>query len=282
MKLLQPYPPFSVRTDSAAFRVMAPLAPDRITSVRSRILEMLSAPHGQLYPTEIVDSGLAHELLVETGVISALHARFQRTIFVLPDLNVHVNQFGNNNRFDGWHRDCGNEMARSRRYVFEQQYRVWKVGIYLQANDGVHGGGINIVPNSEQHVLRKGRGASAAVPLRALESQLRARASVAFGRGRLVPLEAGDIFAFDSRVLHQSTPARQVNSIAGEDKIVFYFSFADSARSAQWYAWNVFLRACEDGTRLHREALALDEATFQRGDLISSEVCQFVVAHSGL
>lgn len=280
MKALGPQEVRELEATGKLLHLEDALSLEEVRQLRARVIELLEVSEegvvqGQLYPHRILASGLAYDVLGKSGLLRRIQGLFQTRPIILPDLNVHINQFGNSHRNSGWHRDCDNEIQRRSRHPFAENYRLWKLGVYLQKNHQSVGGGINLVPDSFKHVVGPKLPAQNSVSLRSAKATLQGHSARLRQRGRFVPTDEGDALLFDSRILHQSTPK---TSLAGwrQDKIVFYANVTDNMVSALNYLSNTILRAAQQGTRLHREAVSLSREFPAVRELVSGGECTFL------
>lgn len=131
-------------------------------------------------------------------VINALKSALGENFTIYPDFHVQTNKYG------GWHRDNNSE-GRAQ-YLFDPDYLFVKCGVFLQNNDPQLGGGIDIV--------RGGYRLGIGNPQSFLSRVLR-HAYFKLTPRWMVPIQAGDMVCFDSRVYHRSTQVTDPAYAAG-------------------------------------------------------------------
>jgi len=143
-------------------------------------------------------------------IVEALSATLEPGYAVEPDLQIQRNSFplvGKRGPFKlfgligpGWHHDSGDE--RANRYLFDDDYRMVKCGLYLQDNSEELGGSIDIAPGSHRRLFLTGRNS--------VDFYLqRVRQNVGIVTGwRSLDIKAGDFVAFDSWLSHRGTIPR--------------------------------------------------------------------------
>lgn len=132
------------------------------------------------------------------SVVESLKKIFGKELAYLPNFQIHHNWYG----IPGWHTDCASEASNA--YLYRQDYRFAKCGIFFQDYDNGWGGSIYVKPGSHLEFMEKN-----AVKRARLKFLNRMRTRLHFGTVT-APVRAGDMLVFDSRILHQSSePARE-------------------------------------------------------------------------
>lgn len=158
-----------------------------------------------MYPTELLVHPLVWSTMFKSRIVRALHAALGPELCYHQDLQVARNSYGQSGwkQYTGWHMDSGSEGAHA--YLRAADYRFAKCGIFLQNFDNGWGGGIRIKPKSHRgHAEPEGLRRRLFFFRRALN---RASSIVRLDFDTLhVPVRAGDLCFFDSRLLHSSVP----------------------------------------------------------------------------
>ncbi len=137
------------------------------------------------------------------------------------DLQLHINRRDSRYK-NGWHIDGAQEIAMqhmSDPYVLNDDYQLFKVGIYLQLNDKMgESGGIDV------KTFSLGMNRFCKVYLKGFLFILWSSLKIKFGRGKTLKIQPGDAVLFDSRLIHRSTPICTLSGQGLQDKIVIYFN----------------------------------------------------------
>lgn len=203
-------PPAQVRE---AFRVFGlvlirgVLSPEDVSQVRAELDRQYASAELRELPVMCGSELLKHETLwrclFRERVVSSLAAALGPQLCYHGDLDVQRNSYGQGSLQPhlGWHMDAGSENRNA--YLRSPGYRFAKCGIFLQDFDNGWGGGIMVKPKSHRRFFEPN-------PVKRLYFTARRvlnRAVIRLGSdsGTLhVPLRAGDLCFFDSRLLHSS------------------------------------------------------------------------------
>lgn len=127
---------------------------------------------------------------------------------VLGDDYVTINQLAvaDNMHSPQWHRDSGDQGPEE--YLFDPSYQIAKCGLYLQDNDPVWGGGMEIIPRSH----RTGPlGCSFPISRSHMDGKISRIQGIAlkWRNDRLprvwLPIKAGDLFLFHANLWHRAS-----------------------------------------------------------------------------
>lgn len=122
-------------------------------------------------------------------IIAALHEAIGEDLYYLPTASVNRNSFGT------WHYDAN---ANVQSYLFEDNFKLVKCGIYLQDNTSEWGGGVQVVKKDDfklyykRDVFEEGLKNGTYEPI-------------------FVPIEEGDFLFFDYRLWHNATFPNEEN-----------------------------------------------------------------------
>ena len=162
----------------------------------------LKLPPSQCFNTEQLTNAILKPRIIET-----LQQILEPGYRMLPDLEVHRNQFGLHRKRGvkqlfglagaGWHCDSGAEGLPD--YFLDPNYRFVKCGLYLQKNTLELGGGIEIVPGAHKTPVRTGISRLDHF-LRKVRQQI-----MTIFKAKFVDLNAGDFVAFHSCLPHRGT-----------------------------------------------------------------------------
>ena len=159
---------------------------------------------------------------------------------IINDINIQSNLIDNTGRYDGWHIDAGSEFPQE--YLFSGSYGVCKVGVYLQDNSR----GIDVEVGGHKRFKNFGK-ANHKKKLLALLYYYFDKAIISnFRKKIMVPLEAGDVLIFDSRLPHRSSPALRQRTEGEPAKIVIYWQVAKNQLNSKIFLKNAMKRAVSD------------------------------------
>ena len=182
------------------------LEPSRIEAARKVAEQTSGAEISELLATEI----LANEVLLGTifnadtlgAVRAVLGDRFQ----IFPNFTLRSNVT------TPWHADRAFVSIPRR---IESKHKIFlQCGIYLQDNDPIHGGGLDVRPGSHE-ILRSMRTRN-----RLLRDVMSYGRSVSF-RPKTLMTNSCDMLMWDGRIFHRGTPARRAMQ---RGKYALYFS----------------------------------------------------------
>jgi Phytanoyl-CoA dioxygenase (PhyH) len=178
-----------------------------VAQVRAELDRQYASPQLRELPVMCASEMLKHEALwrcvFKERVVGSLAAALGPQLCYQGDLDVQRNSYGQGSLepHRGWHMDAGSENRQA--YLRSAQYRFAKCGIFLQDFDSGWGGGIMVKPKSHRRFFEPN-------PVKRLYfGARRVRDRLAIRRGSdsgtlKVPLRAGDLCFFDSRLLHSS------------------------------------------------------------------------------
>jgi hypothetical protein len=197
------------------------LAPGEIVRLRAVCARWFGTyRRADMLPSEFLGEPELARVPFSPPVVDALQQLLGSDYTTFPDFNVQSNKYG------GWHRDNNSEGPAD--YLYAPDYLFVKCGVFLQDNDAERGGGIDVVPGG--HRLRIGRAQS-------LLSRTLRWAYYKLSRPLTVPVRAGDLVCFDSRLYHQSTWPRQVpERLRERDTVVLDTEPADAKYVLYWDA----------------------------------------------
>lgn len=188
--------------------VRSVISPVAVASARSLCDRYLVAERPE-EETEIPASELAQipelaSVLLANPVVRSLELAIGGRVALYPNFVMRLN------RFTDWHIDNGFLPAYhgDADHLFDPQFCHLQCVIYLQDNDAVMGGGLDVVARSHRWA----------------EERLDPEHEVLFKRfgvGEAVDTSAGDLLMFDGRLLHRGTPAQRPAEVR---KYGFFFS----------------------------------------------------------
>jgi hypothetical protein len=190
-------------------------------------------------------------LLFHSPSIEVLRSLLGDDFVVLRECAAHLERFGS------WHKDTTSQERAGHRFHHEQDYCMVEAAYYLQDNDPIHGGGLDVEPGSHRHddvfarrtLLQRAWGKVAGGP------KLRDAEVVS------VPSRAGDLVIFDFRLNHRATPRRSTLSPGGTEKIAIFQACSSNTHHVDAYhafisGWEpyVYLRGFAYPTEVLAEA----------------------------
>lgn len=202
-----------------------------VARLRALVTEAFARLRGArrfLLPTEVLAIEELATVPFAPRVVETLRAVLEPGFATFADLCVQREMFGT------WHTDADSEGAR--RYLYAPGYRNAKCGLFLQDNDAVRGGGIDVLAGGHRFLPAPGRRA------RFLLKRLRDRAGTLLF-GEALPIRAGDLVIFDSRLPHRSTPRRAASP---EPKYVLYWNACRARWADEYIAHNARRAAREE------------------------------------
>ncbi len=189
-----------------------------------------------------------HALQFNPKIIGKLKEVVGDDFTYVNNIEIQCNSFGLNGRKDGWHPDCGSEVADiSNQYLFESGYLFGKVGVFLQDNTLEFGGGIDALVGGHRAFRNFGNPFFNYVFWK-LASEFQHKV----GKKITVPVKAGSAVYFDSRLPHRSSPGTLIQGAGKKmarvelppehSKYVLYWEATDS-RGARDFLRNAQKRA---------------------------------------
>ncbi len=230
------------------------LSPQAVEKLRLFIQEKM-AFHGHKKRMNSYQAFLYPELYLlqfEEKAVEMLKQVLGENLCYYPDLSVQHNMFG----YPGWHTDSNSEGYA--KYLHAPDYKFAKCGIYLQDDTLDWGGGIKILPKGHKLPISTGE---PRIDLRIRRFLDFCSVKYSFPIKPLtVDLKAGDMLAFDSRLLHASTLPQKYaelkkgfeNQVLGipreHEKIVVYWD-ASNAKMKNDFLKNAAKRAGKEERR---------------------------------
>jgi predicted house-cleaning noncanonical NTP pyrophosphatase (MazG superfamily) len=152
----------------------------------------------------------------------------EEQLYLLPDMQVHRNIY----KAGGWHTDSDSEIKHG--YLENDDYKFYKVGIYLQENNINFDGGINILPKSHKFINFK-KLTLGKIFYRSL-IKLFNKFPIIFDDflSKKVVVEPGDAVIFDSRIAHSPSVTNLKKNNRSKDKIVIYWNFSNYKYSMKY------------------------------------------------
>jgi Phytanoyl-CoA dioxygenase (PhyH) len=180
-----------------------------VGGVRAELDKAFASAHLQDLPTlcstEVLKREPIWRMLFKDRVVSSLRAALGPELYYQHDVDVQRNSYGllGWSRHSGWHMDAGSETGNA--YLKSADYRFVKCGIFLQDSDNGWGGGIRIKPKSHRSLFEANRLKRSFFFFRRALSRITAMLRLDVDTFE-VPIKAGDLCFFDSRLLHSSVP----------------------------------------------------------------------------
>lgn len=149
-------------------------------------------------------------------------------VYLLPDMQVHRNI----HKAGGWHTDSDSEIKYG--YIENNDYKFYKVGIYLQENNINFDGGINILPKSHNYINFKKL--TLGKIFYKILIKLFNKFPIIFDDflSKKVVVEPGDALIFDSRIAHAGSITNFNKKKKLKDKIVIYWNFSNQKYSMKY------------------------------------------------
>jgi Phytanoyl-CoA dioxygenase (PhyH) len=186
----------------------------QVKLVRSELDQAFDSAHlrdmSTLYSTEILKHEPVWRTLFDARVVSSLRAALGPELCYQHDLDVQRNSYGLTGwkLHTGWHMDAGSETGNE--YLRAADYRFVKCGIYLQDFDNGWGGGIRIKPRSHRGLFEPNGIKRRLFFCRRALNRIALMLHIDVDSFE-VPIKAGDLCFFDSRLLHSSAPPSWAN-----------------------------------------------------------------------
>ena len=213
----------------------------QVLNLRSKIINDLSENfQGYLGVDYILKVPELAALQFNENILKVLNEICNEDIYFINDLNLQINNANNKDGKNGWHIDANSEVARFVNYLFSNKYNFFKIGIYLQDNTALYGGGIDIELKGHKS-FRNFRSNKLNYLLYYFD-----RFFIKYFRKKIIlPIEAGDCIIFDSRLPHaSSTHSINKNNIPNEfKKITLYWDVAGNLNDAENFIENSMIRA---------------------------------------
>ena len=189
----------------------------------------------ELYIDYALQNNEVYKTLFLKNIIKKLK-NLSENVYYLADLNIQINKINVSGRKKGWHMDANFEHYLKSDYLFSQDYRFYKVGIFLQDNSLRYGGGIDLKKASHKSFKNFGK--------KTLNNLYRSIAHKFPKKKYRVPIKPGDVIIFDSRLAHASSSSEiSTNKIKKEDmKIVIYWDVAGRLEDAENYLNSIIVK----------------------------------------
>lgn len=213
---------------------------------RQEALKQLSIDgEATLRPTLFLQSLPLSQVIFSNAIKSIIGELSENYRYFLPNFTIR------NNLYIGWHSD--DEFVDNDTHDLPQ---VVQCNIYLQDNSREHGGGIDVYTGT--HTLTKSKKKSLIENDQLLATTIQTK--------------AGDLFLFDYRVLHRSTPP--IHGPLVESRLAIQWTMCNSEQSSLSFT-NYFLRR-------QRELLHLSDFTDKRATQYFLDVPNVTFPHSFL
>ena len=214
---------------------------NKITEIRKKILNNLNDGESkELYIEYALKKEEIFDLFFLPNIIKKLR-KLSKEIYYLADLNIQINQINNKGKNKGWHIDANFENFLKQQYLFSKDYRFYKVGIYFQDNTLEFGGGIDIKKKGHKAFKNLGR-----VKLNNIyKTTYDLTTNLLPFKTKRVPIKAGDVLIFDSRLPHAPSPAKfDTKKITKKNmKLNFYWDVAGRQEDAINYLNSLVIRS---------------------------------------
>jgi hypothetical protein len=162
-------------------------------------------------------------------LLAALRSVLGEPIVLLPEMAAHDSGFGD------WHKDTTSQERAGLKFHWEPDYLMVEAAFYLQDNDPVFGGGLDVIPGSHrtpdryrhnigETVFHKGRDKLKKMGLWPKQRD-----------GHLIPSKAGDLVIFHFRTDHKATSVKQRPIPAQHRKLALFFAFSADNRHVRVY-----------------------------------------------
>ncbi len=176
--------------------VRSALAPPEVVAVRQSLDGLFKrgqhANQRKCFLEDVLSDPRLYGAIFRPEVVTAVRRALGDDVVFIADFEVHHNAFV----IPGWHRDCASEGRAT--YLYRADYKFAKCGIVLQDYDNGWGGGLFVKPKSHRAFLGQN-------PLAWLARDISNRFQVRNNWNTFsVPVRAGDLIIFDSRLVHQS------------------------------------------------------------------------------
>jgi hypothetical protein len=158
-------------------------------------------------------------VLFKQGITDALNTVLGKPHFILTESVAHYEGFG------AWHKDTTTQEKMGERFHYDEDFNMIECGIYLQDNDPVYGGGLDIVPfshldKSDPFVPVSGKG-----KLSGLMNRIKNYTSQKNATKNGVQLEtkAGDFVVFNKKATHRASPCNVPSKPKEMEKYAIFF-----------------------------------------------------------
>jgi hypothetical protein len=167
--------------------------------------------------------------------VRAMKTLFGNEFYVVPDFAMNMNRYGT------WHRDTGSQIGDGVEYLHDPDFLHVTFGLYLQANDPVFGGGLDVVPGSHRCILPGLVGWQ--VPrLEAVRDKIRVKLGAAYS----IPCNPGDLVAFNFWIYHQATPAKRERPATAPLRMAAFWGATRKRDHAEAYVEHLRRRAANE------------------------------------
>lgn len=213
-----------------------------------------------------------YELQFNNELIKICKEIFGEKFVVNNSIQIQYNMFGINDKYLGWHIDCGHEYSSSNyKHLYNNNYRFAKIGIYLQDNTLNFGGGIDVLNKSHKVFKLKSKFLTR-IYFKILLTYLKRANSHKY----TLFTKAGDAVIFDSRLMHRSTinlktrsnstgASRNFNHNSENSKISIYWSMGNKF-SDEYFKQDMIERANEEYSQKAEEVVYNEYLSFYYPD----------------
>lgn len=240
--------------DEGFLLVPSVLSPAQVKQARDCVASLFQNKQGRvhglaadLYPDIFSRCPEIRWLLLNTRARDVLRDLLGEDFVVLRETGAHCQQFG------GWHKDTTSQEKAGYSFHRSNDYLMVEVAYYLQDNDAVFGGGLDVQPGTHRQPDRYAC-VNIASRVRRLASRLLSAlcrtlgVSVAPTRHHTILSKAGDLVIFDFRINHRATPSLQGN--APPEKVKYAIFIACSRNNQHVVKYHEFISHRADYTYL--------------------------------
>jgi len=218
-----------------------------------------------------------YSLQFNKDIIKICKEIFGEKFVINNSIQIQYNMFGINDKYLGWHIDCGHEYSSSNyNHLYNKNYRFAKIGIYLQDNTEDFGGGIDVINKSHKVFKLKSKFLTR-IYFRILLYYLKSVKPHKY----TLNTKAGDAVIFDSRLMHRSTinlktksdttgALRNYNHDFENSKISIYWSMGNKF-SDEYFKRDMIERANEEFSQKPEEVIYNEYLSFYYPDSYSNK-----------
>lgn len=162
-------------------------------------------------------------------IVSALRDVLGPDFVYLPEVGIHDSGYG------GWHKDTTSQEAAGHRFHWDPDFRVVQCALYLQDNDPVWAGGLDVIVGSHRErdrIVPPWKGHLGSLVSRAL---YRAKTWDDERRATTLPTKAGDLVIFHYRLDHKATHPKRTPVPSTHRKLALFVAASENNRHARAY-----------------------------------------------